>query len=250
MTNEETRQWLRVHKVRLLVQWTAGAFLGLLLSLVLLACAWGLVYAVCVMIFHAWSVDFIGRTSFIVATASIPCLFLGNLFVQNDDLTPGKNCVTTGTMNDEIVSDGMGHSNINPIAPNTVITIVKVLLDFLFVGPRLVFWSFRLAARSLQLCKLDIPRCATAITLLYNSAHRLAHEDIMQATEIPRYARLLQELKLLDAVHLLESQPQGLVLSSALRETLKTHHNHNANSNLACPPPRPHDITFQNIKRP
>lgn len=225
MTSDDTKEWLRARKTRLLVQWTAGALFGLLLSLALLACAWGFAYAACVLIYHSWPVAFVDRTAFIVATASIPCLFLGNVLIRQEELSPGKNCLTTGTVTDDIISDGLGRSNINPLAPNTVITIMKVLLDVLFCGPRLVFGSFRLAARALRLSKLDVPRCAAVITLLYNSAHRLAHEDIMQVTAISRYASLLQDLMLLDAVLILESEPKGLALRSEFREALETFHN-------------------------
>jgi len=225
MNNEDTLQWLSTHKTRLLIQWAAGAFFGLLLSLALLAFAWGFVYAVCVLIFQSWPVSFVNKVAFITATTSIPCLFVGSMLVRQEKLSPEKDCVTTGTVTDEIISDGFGHSNINPIAPNTVITIVKVLLDFLFCGPRLVFGSFRLVVRIMRLVKLDVLGCATIITHLYNSNRRLSYEDLLPVTGVAEHKRVLQDLKLLDAVLSLQSQPQGLVLRSEFRQTLDNSHN-------------------------
>src|SRR5213592_1787534 len=132
-TDHETiMRWL-ARRVRVQsVQSMLGAFLMLVGGVLTLAATWGLSYMVSLVALGSW----IGHRHWFHAVLGlilIPILFVGNARTSREYWT--EYSVTTGTASSEAVNfylPGVGMaSNVNPLAPDTLHTGVKMISDCL-----------------------------------------------------------------------------------------------------------------------
>ena len=213
--------WLkRRQKSEVLLALVLGV-VSLVGSIVILAVTWGIIYAVCLNGFH-WILGY-GHWSYtLVPTLVLPLLFWGNARTSREYLS--KYSVTTGTASDKVVVFYLPRiglaSNVNPLAPDTVHTLVKIITDCLYVGPRVATASVRFFAKALRLVRIDIPSCAAVITVLARADHRMSFQEIVDSIEGLDPETTFPQLRLVEGVLFLESEPPGLALGTKLKAQL------------------------------
>ena len=195
-----------------------NSLVGLLLCLAgaaVLVVTWALAYCICLFClsgylgFHHWSYT-------LIPTLLLPLLFWGNSRTDAEYLS--EYSVTTGTASDQVVVFYLPRigvvSNVNPLAPDTFHTMVKIVTDALYFGPRLVMMGCRMIRKAVRLGRLDVSRCATVIKLLNDMGHRLSFQEIVNAVPGLNPVAVFPQLRDIDGVLFLESEPPGLSLSS------------------------------------
>ena len=221
MNYDQTIAWLdRRLKRDLLLSALAGVF-ALLGGVAILAVTWGLMYAVCFYCLQ-WILGFSHWSYVVIPTAMIPLLFWGNATTSQEYLS--EYSVTTGTATDKVIVFYLPRigvvSNVNPLAPDTVHTMVKIITDCLYFGPRTVTSAFRLFAKTFRLRRLDVPACAAVITVLADAGHRMSFQEIANAIEGLDPTSTFPQLHSIDGVLFLASAPAGLALGTQMKEEL------------------------------
>jgi len=221
MDYEATIRWLS-RRVRVLsAQHMLGGLLTLLGGAALLAATWGLSYVVSFFALGSW----IGHQHWfhsVLGLIVIPILFIGNARTSREYLS--EYSVTTGTASGEVVNfylPGVGMvSNINPLAPETLHTGVKMITDCLCVGPRVVTAAVRLFRKGLRLRAIDVEGCAAVIAVLQAVGRKMSFQEIVNAVEGLNPAIVFPQLHEIDGVLFLKAEPAGLSLSSELKTEL------------------------------
>jgi hypothetical protein len=190
-------------------------------SIVILAVTWSVIHAVCLYSFH-WILGY-GHWSYtLVPTVLLPLLFWGNARTSREYLS--KYSVTTGTASDRVVVFYLPRvglvSNVNPLAPDTVHTVAKIITDCLYVGPRVATTSIRFFAKAIRLAQMDVPACAAVITVLVRADHRMAFQEIVDSVEGLNPVTTFPQLHLVEGILFLESEPPGLALGTKLKAEL------------------------------
>ena len=109
-------------------------------------------------------------------------------------------------------------STINPLAPDSAHSLVKVITIFLYTGPRLVTGAMRMCGRARRFRQMDLVGEAAVLELLYRKDKRVPFEEIAAAVPPGHYVgAIVQQLRELDAVLFLKSAPPGLALTSDFR---------------------------------
>lgn len=198
--------------------------LGVLLGgIAVLAVTWGFIYMVSLFALGPW-LGYHHWLLWAVGLLIIPLLFWGNARTSRDYLSGYS--VSVGTASDKIVNfylPGVGMvSNINPLAPNTIHTGVKMITDILYVGPRVVASGFRMFGRSTRLQHLDLPGCAAVLYVLFMARRKLSFQEIVDAVEGLEPTRVFPQMRDIEGVLFLSADPAGLTLSAELRQTLGT----------------------------
>ena len=193
----------------------------------LLACAAGLLAAiagllVCLLTYWAsycviwlsvnWLFPHSHETRLIAAGAVMLLLFICNARADRQHL--GEHSFTTGTASDEIVMTASGRSNINPLAPDSAHSFVKILSLTVLAGPHLLTLASRSARRAWRLWKLDVASCATALATLARERSGMAVSDVAEAG-------VLEQLEELRGVVPLGADKSSLTLTDDLRRELR-----------------------------
>jgi hypothetical protein len=160
----------------------------------------------------------------IIAGVVLVLLFIGNATTDRQYLEDLS--FTTGTAESEPVTIyvptvGYG-STINPLAPDSAHSYVKVITRVLFVGPRLATDAFRAFRRSRGLSRMDTEACAAVLTVLAEEDGPVPSEQIVPA--IPRGhdpEQVLHDLVRIDGVRLETEEIVGLSLAPLLRAELR-----------------------------
>ncbi len=195
-----------------------GAAGGFVLGVVLLIGTWIFLFIVSIYVTGNWMPYFGWWIHPIIATIAIPLLFVGNARISQETL--GKYEMTTGTATDKVVVvPGFG-SNVNPLAPSSIISVFKMLGAVLFCGPRVTVWSFKQIGKVFRLLSLDIPGCAAVLTVLYDAGQRMSYHNISESIDGLNPVRVFKQLRLLDGVVFLQSDPPGISLGTNLRKEL------------------------------
>jgi hypothetical protein len=211
-------EWLAAWRRRSACLAIMGAIGGFGFSVVLLILAWAFVFMVSLYILGGWIPHDVGWWHAVIAMIAIPLLFIGNACVSRETL--GQYSFTTGTAtNNLVIVPGVG-SNVNPIAPNSVISMFKMMCDVLFCGPRVMVWSFREIGHMFRLLAMDVPSCAAVLAVLHGAGHRVSYQDIAASIDGLNPVKVFPQLRLLQDVLFLESDPPGLSLGTRLREKL------------------------------
>jgi hypothetical protein len=199
----------------------AGQFL---VGLVMVFVTFWIVYAV-VWLGFDWLIPVTHWTRMWISLVVVVLLFVGNATTDRAYLESYS--FTTGTFNDKPVSisiPGLGTaSTINPLAPDSAHSIVKMIASVLFAGPRQVTGACRLLSRALRLRKLDQKGCAAALAFLADQDGRVRFQEV--AAAIPsghNVVAVLEQLHELDGVMFLKSEPPGLTLLSDFRKELRS----------------------------
>ncbi len=221
MEYDVTIAWLeRKVKRQVLYRVALGVF-AFVASVAVLAVTWGLVYAACFHSLH-WILG-LGHWSYtLIATGVIPLLFWGNARTSREYLS--EYSVTTGTASDKVVVFYLPRvglvSNVNPLAPDSAHTMVKIVTDCLYFGPRIATSALLLLAGAFRLMRTDVPACAAVITVLDEAGHRMSFQEIADLIEGLDPVATFPQLHLIDGVLFLESEPAGLALGTRLKEEL------------------------------
>jgi len=158
----------------------------------------------------------------LIAGAFLLLLFIGN--ARTDRRYLSAYSVSTGTYSDEVVTfylPGAGMvSNINPLAPDTMHTGIKMITSVLYTGPRAVMAAFRYSVDAIRLAVIDTTACAAVIDYLYQRPNRAAFAMIMENVPDLNPVATFPQVSRIDGVLVLKSEPAGLTLSSELRSAL------------------------------
>jgi len=155
-----------------------------------------------------------------IAIALMIALFVGNLTTSREYLETFS--FTTGTASDVIVSfPVLDHaSTINPLAPDSAHSFLKMIVGLLFTGPRLIMAAVRGLRRRRRLEGLDVDGCAALLSLLLEKGQRVSLTAVASALPERAIPRLLPQLALLNGVLFLKSGEPGLSLSTDLRREI------------------------------
>jgi hypothetical protein len=182
-----------------------------------------IVYAIVWFGFN-WCLPHSHDTRLWISAIVIVLLFIGNATTDRAYLESYS--FTTGTSYDKPVSIhvsrvGLG-STINPLAPDSAHSYVKIVTTLLFSGPRLITAAWRLFARSLRLRAIDAEGCAAVLAFLAARDQRAPFQDIVPVIPKGHDLRVIfQQLRDVDGVLFLKSEPAGLSLTSELRDELR-----------------------------
>jgi hypothetical protein len=200
-----------------------AAGLLFLLGLVVLSLTFGVIHLVIGCAFD-WTIPHSPSTRMIASLIVLGLLFVGNATTDRAYLESFS--FSTGTSEQKPVSIyvptvGMA-STINPLAPDSAHSFVKVITIFLYTGPRLVTGAMRMCGRARRFRRMDLAGEAAVLELLYRKDKRVPFEEIAAAVPPGHYVGLIvQQLRELDAVLFLKSAPPGLALTSDFRQEMR-----------------------------
>lgn len=223
MTHEHIIRWLQ-NKTRAASMLHLAGALGLFcLGVVVLFITFWMIYGVVWLGFN-WFLPHSHITRMIISFAVLILLFVGNARTNRAYLESYS--FTTGTSNPRpmtIYLPGIGvGSTINPLAPDTLHSQVKVFTSLLFSGPRLATAAFRLVGRARRIRSLDLEACAAILAFLSTKDARVSFKEVVKAipggVDVPQ---VLEQLAEIDGVMFLKSDPPGLSLMSGLRTELR-----------------------------
>lgn len=209
MGQNTTLRWLASWRVKSTVFCILGLIGGILLSALLLAAAWFLILMLSIGLLRVEAV-----THIIIATTTIPLLFIGNALISQDVL--GKYSVTEPPATVTVA----GKWAIALLSPKNILTMLKMAADILFSGPRAAIWSAKQIGQGYMLYRVDVAGCAAVLDLLCRTGHRMSYQEITAAIPGLNPVLVFDQLRLLDGVLFLTSSPPGLSLESGLREAL------------------------------
>jgi len=169
--------------------------------------------------------DYVGYMS----TGILILLFIGNLRTSREYLT--EYSFSTGTASDKIVSCyipgvGMG-STINPLAPDSARSYIKIITDLLYIGPRIITWGTRKFNRIFHLIRLDIPGCAGVVSVLNTADGRVSFIEIAERLGDLNLNKIFNDLRYVDIVIFLSNDPPGLTLKSKFLAEIKLFNHQN-----------------------
>lgn len=222
MDSQRIIHWLRGHaKSQAALNLLGGAGM-LLVGFGILAATWAFMYMVSLFVLGRW----LGYGHWVHWAAGlivIPILFWGNATTSREYLS--EYSVTVGTAFDQPVTfflPGVGIvSNVNPLAPDTMHTGVKMITDCLYFGPRIVVMSLEMLRKSFRLARLDVEGCGAVIATLLATGRKMSFQEIVERIDGVNPVRIFPQLRDIRGVVFLSSEPAGLKLSQELRETLQ-----------------------------
>ena len=199
-----------------------GAGLTLLGGVALLALTWAFTYLVSLVTLGQW----LGYHHWMHGVAGcllVPLLFWGNARTSREYLSDYS--VTVGTVCDKVQTfflPGVGMaSNVNPLAPDTMHTGVKMVTDCLYAGPRMVGSGLRLLRKTSRLWGLDLAGCGAAIAVLVAAPGKVPFQEIVNHVPSLNPVRVFPQLQEIEGVLFLQAEPAGLALSEELREEIR-----------------------------
>lgn len=198
-----------------------GGGLSLLGGLAILAATWGLIYLVSLFALGPW----LGYRHWIhvaVGWFIIPALFWGNARTSREYLS--EYSVTVGTASDTVVNFylpaiGMA-SNVNPLAPDTIHTGVKMITDCLYSGPRVVVSGIKALRRAARIRRLDRQACGAVIARLLAANRKFSFQEIATEVQGINPTQVFPQLHEIEGVLFLRAEPAGLTLTQELRQEL------------------------------
>ena len=221
MSYDNTILWLK-QKMKT-EAWSALALglLGLAGGAIILLITWIVLYAVVLNAMHG----FLGCTHWsyaLIPTLMLPLLFWGHATTSREYLS--QYSVTTGTTSNKVVAFYLPRigvvSNVNPLAPNTVHTMAKIITSCLYTAPRTLRWAWNSVVKAFLMGRVDVPACAAIITVLSDAGHRLSFQEIADSVEGMDPGKTFQQIHRVDGVLFLASEPAGLSLGTDLKAEL------------------------------
>lgn len=173
--------------------------------------------------FVSWS--FFSASSIVslaVTVALMVALFVGNLTTSRHYLESYS--FTTGTASDKVVSFDVpmigGVSNINPLAPDSAHSLLKMVTSLLYTGPRMITGGIRHARRWKRLSGVDVDGWPVLIELLLQEGRKVPLTEIAAALPDRPLDTLLPQLAEIGGVLFLKSGVPGVSLSTDLRKDI------------------------------
>jgi hypothetical protein len=205
----------------------AGKVLGGLLTLAAAALAFFITFwvvYVAIIIGFSWFVPMDESTRLWLSGIVLLLLIIGNATTDRRYLESYS--VSTGTRHPKPVTlfiPGVGiGSTINPFAPDSAHSFIKILSGILLIGPRLLTAAIRMFNDARRLAQIDAASCAPVLALLFANDERVPLEKVRESLpESESLAVVLAQLRLLDGVLFLSSEPAGLALMSELRGEIR-----------------------------
>jgi len=191
-------------------------------GIVCLFVTWGLTYLVSFLTLGPW----IGPRHWIHSASGIVVIIL--LFVAQVQTSReywSEYSVTTGDGGPVVTFylPGVGVvSNVNPLAPNTVRTAAKLITDCLLTGPRLLGATANEVRKASRLKRLDTAACAEVLALVLAAGRKMSFQEIVKARSGLDPVTIFLQLRDIDGVLFLQSEPAGLTISAELKETLRS----------------------------
>jgi hypothetical protein len=151
----------------------------------------------------------------------IPLLFWGNARTSREYL--GKYSVAPGPGSDKVVFVQVGYhrySNVNPLAPETIHAVTKMITDCLYSGPRVFNAGIKAIQKAGRIRRLDVEGCAAVLTALLNAGGKVPFNQFVEGTPDFHPVKVFPQLRDIGGVIFLEADPSGLTLASELRKTL------------------------------
>jgi len=214
-------RWLRV-KANREAGWAVLGGVGLLLlGIVGVVLTLGIIYAVVWFGFEwIWPLSFPIRL--LISLAIVVLLFVGNATTDREYLqsysfsvgTASKKAVTFWVPRVGVVS------NVNPIAPDSAHSYVKIVTDALYFGPRLVSDSVGLFLKANRLRRLDVDGCSAVIARLLARDRRVSFTELAESLPGIRAEKIFPQLRDLEGILFLSSDPPGMSLGTELRREL------------------------------
>jgi energy-coupling factor transporter transmembrane protein EcfT len=195
----------------------AGAVGGAFFMLITFVLVYGGFFFISKTFLH-WPLSVI----FVLSIVAIIVLFIGNFTTSREYLESYS--FTTGTASDKVVNFyvpqvGMG-SNINPIAPDSAHSYLKMFMTVLYTGPRMVMSCVHNLRRARRLKSLDIEGVVAVLSFLMGRDKRVSLVELGAALPGRDLAALLPQVAEIDGVLFLKSEPPGLSLSTDLRREI------------------------------
>ncbi|MBA4150392.1 MAG: J domain-containing protein [Verrucomicrobia bacterium] len=97
----------------------------------------------------------------------------------------------------------------------------KMMADIMLIGPRLVFFTCSLFGRAVRLWRLDYLRCAQILEALVRRGKRISFADLEQIVPDANRFHVFEQLRDIDGVVFLLSEPAGVSLVQDLRAELR-----------------------------
>jgi hypothetical protein len=218
-----TESWLQKVARKSTYQYLFGGLgLVLLAAVVLLVTYWGIYFVI--YFGFGWLFPHSHGTRMWTIALVLGLVFVGNALVDRHYLQSYS--FTTGTSHNKPVAiknpfGGYG-STINPLAPDSAHSFVKIVADTLCFGPRLMTAAIRLLGGAWRFSKLDVEGCAAVLGFLAGKDGRTVLPEVITAVP-PGHdpAAVLKQLHQLDGVLVLKSEPPGLSLTTDLRAELR-----------------------------
>ena len=199
---------------------TFGSIAPLIAGALILLVTWGIIWLISFQTLGWW----IGHDHWIhtkLGLFLIPLLFWGNARTSREYLADLK--VAPGPGSDKVVVISVRHrwvSNVNPLAPETINTVTKIITDCLYVGPRTVVSSYRTLRKAVRLLRLDAESCGRVLALLLAAGGKVTFQQIAQNIDGLDPVHTFPQLRDIEGIIFLQKDPAGLSLSSRLRDEL------------------------------
>lgn len=108
--------------------------------------------------------------------------------------------------------------NVQLFAPETLRTFTRFTAALLLISPQLMWAGLRDLRRAQRLRQLDIPACATIISMMLGKVKQVTFEEILAAYPHLDVSGVAGQLLELDGVVALREDPPGLTLTADLRQ--------------------------------
>lgn len=133
---------------------------------------------------------------------------------------------STGTATNRIVSVylprvGMA-SNINPLAPDSFHSIVKLITTVLYIGPGLFFWGLRSVRKASAIRRVDARECAGVVAALFHENRKVRFDELPRLAPSSNLETALRDLRTIGALIFLTNDPPGLMLDAMFRDKVIT----------------------------
>jgi hypothetical protein len=159
------------------------------------------------------------RLLLILSMGGVALLFFLN--ARTDPTYLNDLSFSTGTFDNKIVRFGK-YSNINPLAPDSAHSSIKIIASILFQGPRLATHAFKMASRANRLTQLNSNDCCTVLTFIMKSEQRTNFSTLRtQFPSLDISDELIADLRQIPGVVVLNSPEPGFTLTESLRDELK-----------------------------
>jgi hypothetical protein len=151
----------------------------------------------------------------LVCAVFLVLLFVGNARTSRDYLAslPKRNYVPSASMPGGAFG-ALGTLLAYPDASS------RMIADLLFTGPRLMVAALSAFKKAGRLVRLDAEGCSRVLAVLLSRNSHFSCEEVSELAGVPDSAKVFRQMRDLDGVVFLQSEPAGLSLTSELREEL------------------------------
>lgn len=225
MTEQDRiENWLTKTKWMRLFSLSIVSLLLLVGAVVVLGLTWAVLYGVLWMIFNSLFSEGLYLVPYLSA-GFVLILFHGHLTTKRSYLT--EYSFITGTAHDEpvtVMAGGSALSTINPLAPDSAHSYVKMIVSVLYTGPNMCMALRNRLARIYHWFTLDREGTARVLAFLLDQEEKIPMSELIE--NVPQGQnpeKILQQLLEMDGVLFLKNEGPAISLTSELRSELEEH---------------------------